>query len=141
MRYWTCVEEENKETVETIMSTITVNGKNVDNIGNPEMTYSDGMVCFNFKLTLEGKTEYRIQQTIKSKYNLKEDNYLGFRARWLVKDMRVQIFHPEDMKILFVNRATANGFQMNNSTDTFKEFEYKGLILKHQGYVIILNKP
>ena len=55
--------------------------------------------------------------------------------------MRIQLFHPADMKILFVNRATAKGFELNNNTDTFKEYEYKGLILKHQGYIIILNRP
>lgn len=141
MRYWTCVEEDNQGSVDTIMSSITVNNNRINNIGEPLKSYKDGMICFNFKIKLEGKTEYQIQQTIKSKYNIKEDNYLGFRARWLVKDMRVQIFHPNDMQILFVNRATANGFQRNNSTDTFKEYEYKGLILKHQGYIIILNKP
>ena len=90
---------------------------------------------------LYGCTEYRIQQTLNQKYNLKEDNFLGFRARWLVNDMRIQLFHPADMKILFVNRATANGFEVNNDRETFKEYEYKGLILKHQGYIIILNRP
>lgn len=141
MRYWTCVEENNQGSVDTIISNITVNDNRINDIVEPTKSYKDGMICFSFKLKLEGKTEYRIQQTRKSKYNIKEDNYLGFRARWLVNDMRVQIFHPNDMQILFVNRATANGFQKNNSTDTFKEYEYKGLILKHQGYIIILNKP
>lgn len=141
MRYWTCVDEREQDTVEMAMSSITVNGESIEDIGNPEKTYENGTVCYNFKVKLKGHTEYRIQQVITQKYNLIEDNFLGFRARWLVKDMRVQLFHPADMKILFVNRATAKGFEPNINTETFKEYEYKGLILKHQGYIIILNKP
>ena len=141
MRYWTCVDEGEQNSVEAAMSSITVNGENVVDIGTPERTYENGTVCYNFKLKLKGCTEYRIQQVLNQKYNLKEDNFLGFRARWLVNDMRIQLFHPADMKILFVNRATAKGFEVNNDTETFKEYEYKGLILKHQGYIIILNRP
>lgn len=141
MRYWTCVEENNQGSVETVMESISVNGDRLTNIKDPIKTYTDGMICFEFKIKLKGHREYRIQQVRKNKYNIKEDNYLGFRARWLVNDMRVQVFHPNDMKILFINRATANGFQSNCCTDTFKEYECKGLILKHQGYIIILNKP
>ena len=141
MRYWTCVEENNQGSVETVMESISVNGDRLTNIKDPIKTYTDGMICFEFKIKLKGHREYRIQQVRRNKYNIKEDNYLGFRARWLVNDMRVQVFHPNDMKILFINRATANGFQSNCCTDTFKEYECKGLILKHQGYIIILNKP
>lgn len=141
MRYWNCVEEDNQESVETLMGSVTVNGEPVNDIGEPVKTYKDGMVCYSFELKLKGSNEYRIQQVIRQKYNLKEDNYLGFRARWLVNNMRIQVFHPADMKLLFVNRATAKGFEVNNDTETFKEYEYKGLILKHQGYIIILNRP
>jgi hypothetical protein len=141
MRYWNCVEEDNQESVETLMGSVIVNGEPVNDIGEPVKTYKDGMVCYSFELKLKGSNEYRIQQVIRQKYNLKEDNYLGFRARWLVNNMRIQVFHPADMKRLFVNRATAKGFEVNNDTETFKEYEYKGLILKHQGYIIILNRP
>lgn len=140
MRYWTCVSDEKKKSVEAIMSSITVNEEKINDIGTPEITYDNNVVCYKFKLKLKGSTEYRVKQILNQKYNLKEDNFLGFRARWLVNDMRIQLFHPADMKILFVNRATAKGFEINNNTDTFKEYEYKGLILKHQGYVIILNR-
>ncbi len=141
MRYWTCVQESDQNTVETVMSSITVNGKPIDNMDAPEKKFENGMICYHFNIKLKGSTEYHIQQETTQKYSIKEDNYLGFRARWLVNNMRVQIFHPANMKLLFVNRATANGFETNNSTDTFKEYEYRGLILKHQGYIIILNSP
>lgn len=140
MRYWTCVEESEQNTVETIMDSVVVNGKKVTDIGEPEKSYDNGKICYRFILKLQGSTEYVVEQVIKKKYSLKKDNYLGFCARWLVNDMRVQIFHPKDIQILFVNRATAKDFKKNIDKETFKEYEYKGLILKHQGYVIILNK-
>lgn len=140
MKFWTCVDESEQETVETIMSAITVNGKTVPELKDPVKSYDNGMVCYSFKLKLKGETEYRIDEIVRQRYNLKEDNYLAFRARWLVNDMRVQIFHPEDMQVLFVNRATADGFKTNIDRLDFKEYEHKGLILKHQGYILILNK-
>lgn len=139
-RYWTCVDESEQDTVETIMSAIAVNGKPGPELKDPQKSYDNGMVCYSFKIKLKGETEYLIEQTIHQKYNLKEDNYLGFLARWLVNDMRVQLFHPPDMQVLFVNRATADGFKTNIVRENFKEYEHKGLILKHQGYILILNK-
>lgn len=140
MKFWTCVDESEQETVETIMSAITVNSKSVPELKEPLKSYDNGMVCYSFKVKLKGETEYRIEQIVRQKYNLNEDNYLAFRARWLVNDMRVQLFHPEDMQVLFVNRATADGFKTNIDKKDFKEYEHKGLILKHQGYILILNK-
>lgn len=140
MRYWTCVKESEQGSVDTIMESVTVNGDKIKIIDKPQKSYENGMICFSFKIKLSGCTEYHVEQIIDKKYSLKQDNYLGFRARWLVDNIRVQIFHPEDMQILFVNRATAKDFKKNIDTITFKEYEYKGLILKHQGYIIILNK-
>ncbi|MBR6489904.1 MAG: hypothetical protein IKT03_05135 [Muribaculaceae bacterium] len=140
MRHWTCVDESSQDTVETAMGSIIVNGDERTDLGEPVKTYHNDTVCYCFKLKLKGCTEYQIDQTVNKKYNLKKDNFLAFRARWLVNDMRVQLFHPADMQVLFVNRATAKDFKKNHDTKVFKEYEYKGLILKRQGYIIILNK-
>ena len=140
MKYWTCVEESSQSTVETIMKAISINNKKLEDLDEPVKSYDNGMICYNFKIKLKGETKYHIEQTINQTYSLNDDNYLAFRARWLVNDMRIQLFHPDDMQILFINRATANGFKTNHNKDTFKEYEYRGLILKHQGYIIILNK-
>lgn len=140
MKHWTCVDESEQSTVETVVGLIMVNGEQRTDLGEPVKTYDNGTVCYCFKLKLKGSTEYQIEQTVNKKYNLKEDNFLAFRAKWLVNNMRVQLFHPADMQVLFVNRATAKDFKKNHDTDTFKEYEYKGLILKRQGYIIILNK-
>lgn len=139
MRYWNCVAENEQDAVSIDFKKITINGEPA-NVTPLEKSYRDGMVCQTFKLELEGKTEYQICQENNQRYDLRQDNYLGFRARWLVNDMRIQIFHPADLKLLFVNRATANGFRTNKETLDFSEYEYKGLILKNQGYIIILNK-
>ena len=139
MRYWTCVEEKSQGAVTMQYQHITVNNKTV-RLKDPKKTYENGMICHTFDIELEGASEYNINQETHQRYDLRQDNYLGFRARWLVNDMRIQIFHPKNLKLLFVNRATANGFTTNKETEEFSEFEYKGLILKNQGYIIIMNK-
>lgn len=139
MRYWNCVAENNQGSVTVNSDHISVNGKPTK-VKDPVKSYQDGMICHTFNLELKGSTEYHITQENHQRYDLRQDNYLGFRARWLVNDMRIQIFHPGNLKLLFVNRATANGFKNNKETEEFSEYEYKGLILKNQGYIIILNK-
>lgn len=139
MRFWNCVEENNQGSVTMNIDNITVNG-NSAKVKDHTKSYDNGMICHTFNIELEGRNEYRITQESNQRYDLRQDNYLGFRARWLVNDMRIQVFHPKNLKLLFVNRATANGFKKNKETEDFCEYEYKGLILKNQGYIIILNK-
>lgn len=143
MRFWTCVKESEQNTVDKEIKSLKVN-KEIRTIPEPSKRYNEetGMLLITYDLALGGKTEYELEIVSIEKQNLKEDNYLGFRAKWLVKDMRVQIFHPKDMSVLFVNRATASGFEQNKNSnrEDFKEYEYKGLILKHQGYILILNQ-
>lgn len=139
MRFWNCVAENNQGSVTMDVDHITVNGSTAK-VKDHAKSYADGMICHTFNIELEGSNEYRITQESNQRYDLRQDNYLGFRARWLVNDMRIQVFHPKNLKLLFVNRATANGFKTNKETEDFSEYEYKGLILKNQGYIIILNK-
>lgn len=143
MRFWTCVKESHKNAVDKEIVSLKVN-KEIKTVPQPSKSYDEetGMLLTTYELHLDGETEYELEIVSMEKQNLKEDNYLAFRAKWLVKDMRVQLFHPKDMGILFVNRATAKDFEQNknNNREDFKEYEYKGLILKHQGYIIILNQ-
>ena len=139
VRFWTCVEQSKKDEVKTEIASITVNGSPMESSAE-RSEYANGMVLNVFDLVLKGSTEYRIEHESNKKYNLKDDNYLGFKARWLVKDMRVQLFHPTDMKILLVERGTKEMFKLNYETNIYKEYEYKGLVLKKQGFIMILNK-
>lgn len=136
MTSWTCVSKENQDQATLECNPVIVNGKpEKAEVSKP--TYENGMVRYDHKLKLGGATEYKIKQTINKKCNLKEDNYIGFKARWLVNNMRVQVFFPKELDILFVNRGVMGEYS-SKEKDCFREYEYKGLILKHQGYILTI---
>ena len=136
MTMWTCVSEADKEKATLVCDGVTVNGKPAEAVVS-KPKYEDGTLRYDYKLKLEGSTEYKIKQKITKKYNLKEDNFIGYKARWLVNGMRVKVFHPKELGILFVNRGVIGDFTKEIRED-FKEYEYKGLILKHQGYILTI---
>ena len=141
LKFWTCTTDDNRDEIEQVLSLIQVNGKDVTPEEH-EPTYDEDtrMMLYHYSIPLENETEYKIKYITNSKQRLTDDNYLAFRARWLVKDMRVQIRYPNNYNVLFVNRAVSGGFTLNNVDDSFQEYEHQGVILKHQGYVIILIK-
>lgn len=136
MTMWTCTSAENKDKVTLLCENVTVNGKPATaEVSEPK--YEEGTLRYDYKLQLEGSTEYKIKQRITKKYNLKEDNFIGHKARWLVNGLRVKVFHPKELGILFVNRGVMGEFSKEERED-FKEYEFKGLILKHQGYILTI---
>lgn len=89
---------------------------------------------------LKSRKRYNFQQVIEKRYNIRYDNTIGYKAKWLVNNMRVQVFHPDDLRIEFIDRGTTSNFRELKRTDNFLEYEFKGLILRRQGYLLILNK-
>ena len=136
MTMWTCVSEADKEKPTLECNNVFVNGHSATaQISTPK--YEDGMLRYDYKLELKGSIEYKIRQKFLKKYNLRDDNYIGYKARWLVNGMRVKVFHPEELGVLFVNRGVMGDF-IKEEREDFKEYEYKGLILKHQCYILTI---
>lgn len=90
-------------------------------------------------IKMSGKNKYFLKRKIEKRYNLNYDNFIGYRAKWLVNNMRVQVFHPSDMNINFVERGTTNDFKLIKKREDYLEYQYNGLILRRQGYIMILN--
>ena len=93
-----------------------------------------------FKIALSGKKSYKIKQVIEKTMCIEVDNYCSFNCKWLVNNMNVQVFYPENMNVNFVSKGTAEDFKFVNKRSGFLQYEYKGLILRSQGYLIILTK-
>lgn len=94
----------------------------------------------DLSIDLQGDTKYNIDQCIEKKYLITEDNFICFQAKWLVRNIRVQLFLPDNMShILIPNGLDPNSFKCVKNTDKYCEYEYKGLLLRHQGFIIILN--
>lgn len=138
LKNWVCTNEFNKDNVIFEYKEIKVNNVRI----SPKHIvdeYKDGQILFYYEIELKGRTEYKIEQIIEKTYKLKLDNYIGFKAKWLVNNMDVQVFHPKNMDIIFVERATLDKFNLVNNRADFCEYEYKSLILRNQGYIMILN--
>lgn len=138
MNNWICTGENNLDKIEFVIESVKVNGVNV-NVVQKGMTFENNQAHFKHEIELKGCTEYKIEQVIHKKYLLKDDNYIGFKAKWLVNNMNVQLFHPKEMDVLFVDRGTSEKFNLVKKRDGYLEYEYKGLILRKQGYIMILN--
>lgn len=89
---------------------------------------------------LEGSTKYNIAHSLEKKYLITEDNFICFQAKWLVRNIRIQLFFPDNIShILVPDGLDPNSFKCVKSHDRYCEYEYKGLLLRHQGFIIILN--
>lgn len=138
MNNWICIDGDNYKNIEFKFLSVTVNGKPIEVINMGE-NIENNQVRFKHEIHLKGCTEYQIKQSIYKRYSLKHDNYIGFKAKWLVHNMTVQLFFPEDMDVLFVERGTSKSYNLVKKRDGYLEYEYKGLILQKQGYIMILN--
>lgn len=95
--------------------------------------------CFVYNIKLKGSTLYHIEQCTERYFCLDEDNFIGFRAKWLVNNMDVRISHPKGIKLKYIPRGTTVSFNIVKKEDDCLDIDYKGLILRGQGYIILLN--
>ena len=133
-----CCSEEGKKNLMVDSENIKVNGNTIKSKRKCEQSGDD--IRYVYEVKLKGSTEYFIEQILNKKYKLEEDNYLGFQAKWLVNGMNIQLLCPEEkITPVFLHRGTSDDFIVKNRKG-FLESNYKGLILRRQGYIIILNK-
>ena len=137
MNLSTCASEENKDKTFLKIDNVSVNGENVK-VKITESKYENNEIKYECKLPLGGDTKYKIKQTITKKYSLQDDNFIGFFAKWLVCGMRIKVFYPKELGILFVNRGVMGSFEPLDIREKFIEYEYKGMILKRQGYILTI---
>lgn len=135
---WTTVNDESRfsqKIIDLVVNGETYNPKNI-------VTSKDnGQICNKFDIKLSGSTKYEIKYTRKKRYNINEDYYIGFRAKYIVNKLRVCLDYPEGINAMFVCRGTQNDFDDIKSARTRRiEKKYRGLILPRQGYIFVLQK-
>ena len=90
-------------------------------------------------ISLKGKKRYFIQYTREKQYNINDDYYIAFRARYLTKNLTVSLELPQDIEALFVERGTTKNFMnVKNSKHHIKKV-FKGVIFPRQGYIFVLK--
>ncbi len=91
-------------------------------------------------IELEGKTRYEIVQKREKMYCFDYDYDIGFRAKYIVRNLTVTLNHPDDMDVSFICRGTSEDYKLVKKDKTSEEYCYKGLILPRQGYIFALKR-
>ncbi len=91
-------------------------------------------------IELSGEISYSIKKQITKKMDLDLDPYLGFRPQFILHNLRVQVFKPEDLCVTFVPRGTISEYQKIKKNQKYLEYKYNGLILPKQGFILILKR-
>lgn len=121
------------------IDSFTVNGVSPD-LGQCH-TYKEGEdICHEHRISLKGSTKYIIKYTRTKIYDITEDFYIGFRAKYIVNRLRVCLDHPDDIDVIFTCRGTQEDFEDVKKSKRCIEKKYEGVILPRQGYIFVIKK-
>lgn len=139
IKSWTTIKNEQEYTNK--ITQITVNGNKQN-----EITYIgekkdlEGSLCQEQQLTLSGHTKYEIKYERERSYNIDDDYYVGFRAKYIVNKLRVCLELPDEIDAIFTCRGTQNDFEDISNSKKRIEKRYRGIILPRQGYIFALKR-
>lgn len=123
---------------ENQIDNFTINGE-TPNLGECR-TYKDGEdICHEHHIPMEGSTKYSIEYTRTKVYNLNEDFYIGFRAKYIVNKLRVSLDYPDDLDVIFTCRGTQADFEDVKKPKRCIEKKYKSVILPRQGFIFAIR--
>lgn len=125
-------------TYQNTIDNFTINGK-APKLGECKTTRDGDNVCHEHIIPMKGSTRYNIKYTRTKVYSLDEDFYIGFRAKYIVKGLRVCLDYPEDMDAIFTCRGTHDDFEDVKKSKRCIEKKYEGVILPRQGYIFVLR--
>lgn len=128
----------NDSNYENSIDSFTVNGK-AQELNQCQTTKEGDDIRLKHIIKLKGASSYNIKYSRTQIYSLDEDYYIGFRAKYIVKRLRVCLDHPEDMDVIFTCRGTLDDFEDVKKSKRCIEKKYEGVILPRQGYVFVLK--
>lgn len=141
IKTWTNITD--KHEYKNTITQITVNGKAPEPnklTAIKEKRESDGSLCQEQCLVLQGSTTYEIKYTREKTYNFNDDYYVGFRAKYIVSNLRVCLDLPDGISAIFICRGTQKDFDdVNNNNKNRIEKRYRGIVLPRQGYIFALK--
>lgn len=100
----------------------------------------EGSLCQEHQLMLHGSTKYEIKYTREKTYNIDDDYYVGFRAKYIVNKLRVCLDLPDEIDAIFTCRGTQKDFEDVNNNNNRIEKRYRGIVLPRQGYIFALKR-
>lgn len=134
---------ENSKFEEYEMQSFKVDNENVKDKMEIEDCSENGVLTHKHSVNLSGKKEYKINYTREKTYSIYKDNYISFKAKYLVKGVRTELRYPEDILAIFISRGTRSEFEECVKKDETRiEMEYKDIVFPKQGYIFALTiKP
>lgn len=137
LKTWTKVHDNGSYSTKIIE--LSVNGIKYDIQKGDEYKEKED-ICYEQKVKLNGSNKYDIKYTRLKTYSINDDYYIGFRAKYIVKGLRVSLVFPDDIEATFTCRGTQKDFDDVNNSKKMIEKKYKSIILPRQGYIFALRK-
>lgn len=137
IKSWTITDDDDNENIRQSIK-VCVDGKTMSDLKTSTKREGDE-ICSETLIPLKGKKRYFLQYTREKIYNINEDYYIAYRAKYITKNLKVSLELPDDIEALFVERGTTNEFlNVKNSKHHIKK-SYKGVIFPKQGYIFALK--
>lgn len=136
---WTDIEDLTPDEYSIKIISYQVNGNAPDN-PRESSCIKNNRHEYSYLVDLSGELRYDINQTFEKYYSFEKDFTLCFKARYIINRLNVQLRHPSNLKVCFMERGTAAKFKEMNNTNDFIEMKYKDLLLPEQGYIIAMKE-
>lgn len=141
LKIWFKVGNNAEHEASSKMKSFKVNKKELTDSIEPEILIENGERCEKRNIPLSGSKEYHIEYHVEKTLNIKEDHCKGFRAKYIVKNCRVEYDVPENIHIQFESRGTRENFEDVGPQKSNKiSKRYRGILLPKQGFIMALQK-
>jgi hypothetical protein len=108
----------------------------VKNVDYDEANHRTGL---EIKIKLKGKETFDLKYVFENRYKYENDHDLSFSASRITKNLTIEVNKCEGMSFDFYKAGTIENF-CDRSDANSGEWEYRGIILPKQGYVLHINK-
>lgn len=121
------------------MEKFLVNNNNISYKADPEKT--GNQYKHDCSAEVSGRKNYSIEQERTKVYSLFDDNYIAYRARYIINNLNVTLQYPEDINAEFIPRGTTKDFEAGKTKlkGRIISQRYTGIVLPKQGYIFLLN--
>lgn len=138
---WTKIDPNRNESQIIAYSKYKVNNQDAIVVDKQEYVDSETEdLVYEETIELSGESTYNISKIITKVMDIDLDPYLGFKSQFALNKLRVQVFKPKDLCITFVPRSTSKEFDKIKKNEKYLEYQYNGLILPKQGFILIMQR-
>lgn len=102
-------------------------------------SYENGVAVEENSLRLSGEKKYDIRIEDSKTYRLSDDMVIGFFAKHITHGFRVELMHPENLKVQFVAAGTQGPFKKVKNKSNVCEMRFEGVIFPKQGYIFAVS--